>query len=317
MPRLINRTSRVQQRAPVEDERNVEPGTLVQFLNAANPECPLHGYVVGQYWDEAANAYLCIVGPDVLFTHATLGDLPRVVIHPAQLTVNCFTYSQTTEEAPVCSDCGQPSHGEGIQRAADTPLRAFCDECAIDLDVEIQPWSFVVDAQVEAENETADYVGGRRARQNRERTQNIRQHTVTWRDAEGVLAHPQGLADTQPQEWHEDTEEDAEEVDEMTPESLQAAGLCGDQSSHGYCTCFQGHPGYHSLGITGPQWEDDGTDVTPETWRPLGTTTQATLTTSDGNIVAMNGGIVYYRPIPNYRPSQASPTYDQAPQDHA
>lgn len=293
-PRLITRATRVEQWVPVDDERNVEPGTAVRWSSPyAAGLLPQNGVVAGQYYDTEAQAYLCIVEPDVLFSHAVIGDLPRVVIHPAQLTVNRFGYSQTTEEAPVCSDCGQPSHGEGLcidrTGGGQNALRAWCDECAIDLDVDIQPWSYLVDAQVEAENETADYVGGRRARQNRERTQNIRQHTVTWRDAEGVLAHPQGLADTQPQEWHE--------------ESFQAESLCGNQSSHGHCTRIDGHGGYHRNGLSGPSWEDDGTDVTPETWRPLGTTTQATLTTSDGNTVAMNGGIVYYRPLTNtYRP---------------
>lgn len=272
MPRLITRSSRVERRAPVEDERNVEPGTVVQFPNASQPDYPVQGVVAGQYWDDEAHAYLCIVDTDVLFSHAVVGDLSRVVVHPAQLTVARFTYSETTEEAPPCSDCGEDSHGEGLARGVgeQLALHAFCDECAIDMDVDIQPWAFVVDAQVGAEDETAEYVGGGRARQNEERVRGIRDQIH-------------------------------QALDELMPRRLDIQGdqgLCGNHSSHGQCNRMEGHDGYHHVSIGGPQWEDDGTTVTAETWRPLPVSNVVlTSTGNTSNAIQYTGGQVFYRPL--------------------
>lgn len=259
----------------VEDERNVEVGTQVRIT-----ETGVEGVTTAQFWDVGAQAYLVVVEPNDehwLGRWQAVNDggpwysCARLVVHPANLTVQRFTYHESTEDCPVCSDCGQESHGEGPAPAN----QVLCDECALDLDVDIQPWAFVIDAQLVAENEIAEEVGGRRRRQNRERTDGIR------RTRTPEVETPEGWVSTE------------QEIPAMLREPEE--GHCNNQSSHGYCTRLVGHDGLHCARRDGAQWEDDGTTVTYNGWMQVPVSDTATHTYNLD--VSSLGADLFHRPL--------------------
>lgn len=180
MPRLITTITR----ATVWEDASlpIPQGAHVRVSNLPD-EYPTTGTVANVYFDDARQAYLAVVALDQPLTAefprldviAPFGTLvSRMVVHPEALQVSRETNIVTESPVPPCSDCGGESRGFTPESMGhpETPANALCDECALDLDREIVPHTFVIAAQLEAEDRAGES-SPRRARQSARRRREI------------------------------------------------------------------------------------------------------------------------------------------------